>query len=139
MTQLHHSLAAVTGTSRPLKVAVLSVIADLNFHYDKPGSELAGLVLESGHELADHACVHDDDTIICSQVQAWIDGGKVDVILTANISPQSSDSKSSDSGPPDIILVSDSDDVERASAAFHHPTLGCIGVVNLLTPLRRTG
>ena len=137
MSDLMRSLSTVVsglaGTPRALNIAVLSVTDTAVFHYDKPGSELADLILASGHELADHACVHDDDAAICHQVQAWIDSGMIDVILTADIS-----TFSAGKGPPDIILVSDLEGIERSSEALHHPVIGCIGVINLLTPLRLT-
>lgn len=132
-----HSLSAlgttVAGTPRRLNIAVLSVTDAAAVDYDKPGSELADLILASGHELADHACVHDNDAAICHQVQAWIDGGKIDVILTADIS-----TFSAGKGPPDVILVSEGDGIERSSDALYHPVIGCIGVINLLTPLHLT-
>jgi len=132
MSDTLESLAIITCGHRLLRIAALGVSNADDTDNDQAIAALAGLILDAGHSMTDYAIVPDESEAICAQVQAWIDGSNIDVILTTDIS-----SFSFGESPPNIILVNEDDGAERASTVIHHPSLGYIGVVELLTKPQR--
>jgi molybdenum cofactor biosynthesis protein B len=71
-----------TLTFYPLRIAVLTVSDSRTDETDRSGALLAERLAAAGHELAGKAIVPDDIEAIRGQVRAWIEGGKVDVIIS---------------------------------------------------------
>ena len=67
---------------RPVRIAVLTVSDTRDEESDTSGDILAGRVQAAGHDLAGRAIVADDVSAIRAQVNAWIDAGQVDVVIT---------------------------------------------------------
>jgi molybdopterin adenylyltransferase len=66
----------------PVRVAVLTVSDTRDEESDTSGHLLAERVRAAGHTLAAKSVVLDDVTSIRATVNAWIDGGEVDAIVT---------------------------------------------------------
>jgi len=66
----------------PLRLAVLTVSDTRTEKDDRSGATLVQLALKSGHELVERCIVTDDEDAIVGQLNEWIDGGRVDAILT---------------------------------------------------------
>ena len=66
----------------PVNIAVLTVSDTRSVKDDKSGTLLAGLLMEAGHKLAEHAVVRDDIPAIRAKVKGWIGDRQVDVVLT---------------------------------------------------------
>jgi molybdenum cofactor biosynthesis protein B len=67
---------------KPVKIAVLTISDTRDEESDTSGHVLAGRVTDAGHELVGKTIVADDITAIRAQVNAWIDAGQVEAIVT---------------------------------------------------------
>ena len=67
---------------KPVRIAVLTVSDTRDEESDTSGDILAERARASGHEVACRAIVADDVAAIRAQVNAWIDAGAVEAILT---------------------------------------------------------
>ena len=65
-----------------VKIAVLTVSDTRTVKEDKSGRILTEMLMEAGHELAEHAIVRDDIPAIQTQVKTWIDHPEIDVVIT---------------------------------------------------------
>jgi molybdenum cofactor biosynthesis protein B len=66
----------------PICIAVLTVSDTRTEKDDKSGDILAGMILESGHQVAERAIVRDDIAQIRAKVQGWIADPGIDVVIT---------------------------------------------------------
>lgn len=66
----------------PVRIAVLTVSDTRTEKDDKSGDILAGVILESGHQVAERAIVKDDIAQIRATVEGWIADPGVDVVIT---------------------------------------------------------
>ena len=66
----------------PIRIAVLTVSDTRTEKDDKSGDILAGMIAESGHQVAGRAIVRDDIAQIRATVQGWIADPGIDVVLT---------------------------------------------------------
>ncbi|MFM9849592.1 MAG: molybdenum cofactor biosynthesis protein B [Hyphomicrobiaceae bacterium] len=66
----------------PIRIAVLTVSDTRTEKDDKSGDILAGMILESGHQVAGRAIVRDDIAQIRATVQGWIADPGIDVVIT---------------------------------------------------------
>lgn len=66
----------------PIRIAVMTVSDTRTEKDDKSGTLLAKMLVESGHELADHKIVKDDVPAIQAQVKAWIADESIDAVIT---------------------------------------------------------
>lgn len=66
----------------PLRIAVLTVSDTRTEQTDKSGALLVERLLGAGHELAAKTIVNDNIDAIRGQVQAWVEGIGVDVIIS---------------------------------------------------------
>jgi molybdopterin adenylyltransferase len=66
----------------PISIAVLTVSDTRTEKDDKSGDILAGMILESGHQVAGRAIVRDDIAQIRTTVQGWIADPGIDVVIT---------------------------------------------------------
>ena len=67
---------------KPVKIAVLTISDTRDEESDTSGHVLAERVTGAGHELVGKAIVADDIEAIRRQVNAWIDAGEVEAIVT---------------------------------------------------------
>ena len=67
---------------KPVRVAVLTVSDTRDEESDTSGHVLAGRITGAGHELVGKTIVPDEVTAIRAQVNAWIDAGEVEAIIT---------------------------------------------------------
>ena len=77
MSKIEESLPFI-----PIRIAVLTVSDTRTEKDDKSGDILAGMILESGHQVAGRAIVRDDIAQIRATVQGWIADPGIDVVLT---------------------------------------------------------
>ena len=66
----------------PVRIAVLTVSDTRTEKEDKSGDILAGMVVESGHQVAARGIVRDDIAGIRAIVQGWIADPGIDVVIT---------------------------------------------------------
>jgi molybdenum cofactor biosynthesis protein B len=66
----------------PVRIAVLTVSDSRTLETDISGGRLVELLTAAGHDLADRAIVMDDQGRIVDQIERWIDGGQVDVVIS---------------------------------------------------------
>ena len=69
-------------TFQPVRVAVLTVSDTRDEESDTSGALLAARVAEAGHVLAGRSMVPDEVNAIRAVVQAWVQSGEVDVVVT---------------------------------------------------------
>jgi molybdenum cofactor biosynthesis protein B len=67
---------------KPVRVAVLTVSDTRDEESDTSGHLLAERVASAGHELAGKRLVPDEVEAIRAQINAWVDSGTVDAIVT---------------------------------------------------------
>ncbi len=67
---------------KPVRVAVLTVSDTRDEESDTSGHLLAERVTSAGHDLADKQLVRDDVEAIRARINAWVDSGTVDAIVT---------------------------------------------------------
>jgi molybdenum cofactor biosynthesis protein B len=65
----------------PVRIAVMTVSDSRTLENDKSGGILVELLTAAGHILADRAIVMDDQGLIVDQLERWIDGGQVEVVI----------------------------------------------------------
>lgn len=66
----------------PVRIAVMTISDTRDEESDTSGAILVERIGSAGHELAGRAVVRDDVHQIRAQVQAWVDSGDVDAIVT---------------------------------------------------------
>lgn len=66
----------------PVRIAVLTVSDTRSLQDDRSGDALAARIAAAGHALADRAIVRDEIDAIAARLEAWIDGGAVDVVIS---------------------------------------------------------
>ena len=64
-----------------VSIAVLTVSDSRSLDDDKSGDLLVSRLTEAGHDLADRAIVQDDEALITSQLQRFIDNKEIDVVI----------------------------------------------------------
>ena len=69
-------------TFMPIRIAVLTVTDTRDASTDSSGDLLAARIAAAGHVLAQRALVKDDAEVIAAQLNAWIDHGLADAIIT---------------------------------------------------------
>ena len=69
-------------TFKPIRIAVLTVTDTRDASTDTSGDLLAARITAAGHLLAQRGLVKDAAEAIAAQLNAWIDGGLVDAIIT---------------------------------------------------------
>ncbi len=67
---------------KPVRIAVLTISDTRDAESDTSGDLLAERIAGAGHRLAARAMVRDDVEAIRAQVNAWVAGGEVEVIVT---------------------------------------------------------
>ena len=67
---------------KPVRIAVLTVSDTRDQESDTSGDILAERARSAGHQLAGRAIVADEIGAIRAQVNAWIDAGQADVVIT---------------------------------------------------------
>lgn len=66
----------------PVNIAVLTVSDTRDASNDTSGDTLAARIKDAGHNLAARALLKDDQKLIASQLRAWIDDSRVDVVIS---------------------------------------------------------
>ena len=66
----------------PVRIATLTVSDTRTQKDDKSGTLLGNMLIESGHERADHAIIADDIDQLRAKVRQWIDDKNIDVIIS---------------------------------------------------------
>jgi molybdenum cofactor biosynthesis protein B len=66
----------------PVRIAVLTVSDTRTEKDDKSGDLMAGMIAESGHQVARRDIVRDDVAQIRAKVQGWIADPDIDVVIT---------------------------------------------------------
>ena len=66
----------------PVRVAVLTISDTRDEESDTSGHLLAERVKAAGHTLADRTLVPDEVSAIRARVEAWVDSGEVDAVVT---------------------------------------------------------
>ncbi len=66
----------------PIRIAVLTVSDTRTQKDDKSGDLLAGMIAESGHQVAERGIVRDDIAQIRAKVQGWIADPGIDVVIS---------------------------------------------------------
>jgi molybdenum cofactor biosynthesis protein B len=69
-------------TTRPQKIAVLTISDTRDEESDTSGDVLADRIAAAGHVVAGRAIVPDDIERIRAQVMDWVKGGEIKVIIT---------------------------------------------------------
>jgi molybdopterin adenylyltransferase len=69
-------------TIKPVRIAVLTVSDTRDAESDTSGQVLVERITGAGHALAARGLVRDDVAAIRAQVNAWVDSGKVEAIIT---------------------------------------------------------
>ena len=64
-----------------VSIAVLTVSDSRTLDDDKSGDLLVSRLTEAGHDLADRAIIQDDEALITSQLQRYIDNKEIDVVI----------------------------------------------------------
>lgn len=110
----------------PLRIAVLTVSDTRTDETDTSGALLAERLQAAGHGLAAKAIVGDEVEAIRDQVQVWVAGGQVDVILTTGgtgFAPRDV--------TPEAVKPLFRREMDGFSSAFHQASLGTVGVATL--------
>lgn len=72
-----------TRTFIPVRIAVLIVSDTRTPETDTSGDILTARITDTGHALADRRIVRDDIPLIRDTINAWLDDGAIDVIITS--------------------------------------------------------
>lgn len=110
----------------PLRIAVLTVSDTRTGETDTSGGLLAKRLLAAGHELAAKAIVGDEVEAIRAQVEAWVAGRQVDVILTTGgtgFAPRDL--------TPEAVKPLFRREMEGFASVFHQASLGTVGLATL--------
>jgi molybdenum cofactor biosynthesis protein B len=110
----------------PLRIAVLTVSDTRTGETDGSGGLLAERLTAAGHELAAKAIVGDEVGAIRAQVQAWVAGGRVDVILTTGgtgFAPRDV--------TPEAVKPLFRRDMDGFAIVFHQASFGTVGLGTL--------
>lgn len=110
----------------PLRIAVLTVSDTRNETTDTSGALLVDRLTQAGHELVGRAIVRDEVADIQSQVRAWADDPRVDVILTTGgtgFSPRDV--------TPEAIRPLLRREMDGFAVVFHQASYGTVGVSTL--------
>lgn len=110
----------------PLRIAVLTVSDSRTEATDTSGALLADRLGAAGHALAARAIVGDEVDSIRARVQAWVDGGEADVILTTGgtgFAPRDV--------TPEALRPLFRREVDGFAAVFHRTSLGTVGLATL--------
>lgn len=113
-------------TFYPLRIAVLTVSDTRDEQTDRSGALLAERLQEAGHELAGKAIVKDDVDAIRSQVQAWTNDPKVDVIISTGgtgFAPRDV--------TPEAVKPLFRREMDGFSVLFHQASFGTVGLSTL--------
>ncbi|HEU0099471.1 MAG TPA: molybdenum cofactor biosynthesis protein B [Allosphingosinicella sp.] len=113
-------------TFHPLRIAVLTVSDTRTAETDSSGRLLAGRLSAAGHELAASAIVGDEVEAIRARVRAWIEDGRVDVILTTGgtgFAPRDL--------TPEAVKPLFRRDMDGFASVFHQVSLGTVGLGTL--------
>ena len=72
----------LTRTFKPIRIAVLTVSDSRDMASDTSGALLEERIKAAGHSLAARAVVKDEVPVITGKLNAWIDDGLADAIIT---------------------------------------------------------
>jgi molybdenum cofactor biosynthesis protein B len=67
---------------KPIRIAVLTVSDSRDMASDTSGALLEERIKAAGHQLAARAVVKDEEPVITSKLNSWIDDGLADAIIT---------------------------------------------------------
>jgi len=110
----------------PLRIAVLTVSDSRTDETDKSGELLAERLVAVGHDLAGKAIVPDDVDAIQRQVRAWVESGRVDVIISTGgtgFSPRDV--------TPEAIKPLCRREIDGFAVLFHQASHGTVGLSTL--------
>lgn len=110
----------------PLNIAVLTVSDTRDEETDSSGGLLIERLTAAGHVLAGRAIVTDDIAAIQGQINAWLDDGCADVILTTGgtgFAPRDV--------TPEAIRPLCQREMEGFSVVFHTASLSTVGAATL--------
>jgi molybdopterin adenylyltransferase len=72
----------VSEAPRSVRAAVLTISDTRTFDTDSSGAYLTAQLLSAGHSVTGYAIVKDDPDAIRAQLEAWLEAGAAQVILT---------------------------------------------------------
>ena len=110
----------------PLRIAVLTISDTRDDASDRSGALLVERLLSAGHELAAKAIVRDEVDAIRGQVNAWVAGDDVDLVITTGgtgFSPRDV--------TPEALKPLFRRDMDGFSVLFHQASLGTVGISTL--------
>jgi molybdenum cofactor biosynthesis protein B len=113
-------------TFYPLRIAVLTVSDSRTEESDKSGGLLAERLTEAGHELARKAIVTDDVEAIRTQVRAWVEDERVDLIISTGgtgFAPRDV--------TPEAVKPLFRREMDGFSILFHQASFGTVGFSTL--------
>jgi len=109
-----------------LDIAILSVVAPLQYHTGWRGVALAEQLLKCGHKITDVIIIEDNPVEIREQIQEWIEEQKVDLVLSVDDSGDEEDDL-----PPDVSVFTSGCAAERFTSLVHDEHFGFIGIVDI--------
>lgn len=110
----------------PLRMAVLTVSDTRTAKTDKSGDLLVERLTAAGHELVARALVTDEVEAIRGQVSAWVEDGRIEVIITTGgtgFSPRDV--------TPEALKPLFRREMDGFSALMHQASSGTVGVSTL--------
>lgn len=110
----------------PLNFAVLTVSDTRDLASDTSGELLVERITSAGHHLIDRALVQDDVRAIQTQLMAWLESGKVEIILTTGgtgFSPRDN--------TPEAVRPLLRKEMDGFSILFHQKSMQSVGVASM--------
>jgi molybdenum cofactor biosynthesis protein B len=115
-----------SATLVPIRIAVLTISDTRDVESDTSGDVLAERVLGAGHKVVARGLVRDDVFAIRAQINAWVDGGEADCIITTG----GTGLTGRDVTPEAIEPLYDKR-IEGFSVVFHLVSYGTVGLSTL--------
>src|SRR5579875_922718 len=110
----------------PVRIAVLTISDTRDEESDTSGDVLADRIEAAGHRIAARGIVRDDVEAIRAQINAWVDGGEVDCIITTG----GTGLTGRDVTPEAVEPLYDKR-IEGFSVVFHMVSYGTVGLSTL--------
>ena len=110
----------------PLNFAVLTVSDTRDLRSDTSGELLTARITSAGHHLIDRALVQDDVQAIQTQLMAWLEGGKIEIILTTGgtgFSPRDN--------TPEAVRPLLRKEMDGFAILFHQKSMQSVGVASM--------
>lgn len=114
----------VSGADNRLNIAVLSLSAATRYDRDCCSARLARRLRQAGHSLSALVRVPETGDRIENQVQTWIDGRTVDVVMTVN-------DDTPGTMPPLIVMTAGEVEQPQFTRLMRDRELGYVSVINL--------